>query len=56
MTEDKAIKALKIIRAFNPLHNDTEAYLYDVAEWGLGLIDEPNPEDFGIRHIFDEEE
>lgn len=45
----KAVNALKIIQEFNRLHNDKEAYLYEVAEWGLGARrTKPNPEDFGI--------
>lgn len=46
---NKMREALEILKKYNPLHNDLEAYLYAVADWGLGIEEEkPNPEDFGI--------
>lgn len=43
-----AIEALQIINKYNPIHNDLEAYLDLVAEWGMGKGPKPNPKDFGI--------
>lgn len=41
--------ALKILKEFNYIRNDTEAYLYDVIKWGLGEVDEqPNPDEYGL--------
>lgn len=46
---DKRDEALKIIQAFNGMRNDLDAYLYDIAEWGLGKRkDKPKKEDFGL--------
>ena len=48
--EEKAMIALKIIKKCNPLRNDFDTYLYDVACWGLGIFkDEPKPKDYGVR-------
>ena len=44
-----AIEALKIINEFNYAKNDTEAYLYLVARWGMGLELKPSPKDFVIE-------
>ena len=47
---NKAYAALKELNARNPLHNDLEAYLFDVAEWGLGQRDErPDPAFYGLE-------
>jgi hypothetical protein len=49
MTEkEKLIWALKTIKRYNGLRNDMDAYLYEVAEYALGFIEKPNPEDFGL--------
>ena len=46
----KADVALTEIEKYNPIRNDLDAYLYDIAEWGLGIIpDKPNPKDFGVE-------
>ncbi|MCK5347542.1 MAG: hypothetical protein KAR20_29235 [Candidatus Heimdallarchaeota archaeon] len=43
----RAIEALKIIKDHNRLKNDIDAYLHEVALWGLGLREEmPNMEDY----------
>lgn len=50
-TEDlaDAKAALKILMQANPMHNDRDAYLYEVARWGLGEIDNaPDPVAFGV--------
>jgi hypothetical protein len=42
--------ALLILQDYNPLHNDLDAYLIEVADWGLGERDTPpDPEAFGLR-------
>lgn len=46
----KARAALEIINRYNHINNDLQAYLFDVAEWGMGKISvEPLPETFGIE-------
>lgn len=41
--------ALLEINRHNPIRNDTEMYLYELAEWGLGLNDtKPDPRNFGV--------
>lgn len=46
---ENAIEALKIINKFNRIRNDIEAYLYSIAEWGIGKAPKPDPKDFGIE-------
>ena len=46
--EEKEIMALLILKKNMPLHNDFDAYLFDIIEWGLGNGDKPNPENFGL--------
>jgi hypothetical protein len=42
--------ALLELRAYNPLHNDFEEYLFDVATWGLGESpDIPDPAKCGLE-------
>ena len=42
-------EALEILQKYNRIRNDTEAYLYTVAEWGLGICEKrPIPGDYGI--------
>ena len=44
--------AIEEINKFNCIHNDLEAYLYDLASWGIGEIKtRPNPEGFGLKNI-----
>ena len=46
---DKRNEALQTLKAFNPLRNDLDAYLYEVAKWGLGLRKErPGAAGFGV--------
>jgi hypothetical protein len=53
----KMSAALKILAEHNPLRNDFDEYLLDIAEWGLGLEEEkPNPEDFGFKEAGKEKE
>ena len=45
----RAIEALEEIKKRNRLRNDLDAYLYEVANWGLGIReDAPDPEDYGV--------
>jgi hypothetical protein len=47
--EVRLVEAIGILRKFNPLHHDLDAYLFEVTEWALGKIkDKPNPKDYGI--------
>ena len=47
---EKAREALREINQYNLIHNDLEAYLYEVTKWGLGVLDEkPKLEDFGLK-------
>jgi len=42
-------EALEILKKYNRLRNDLEAYLYYVIEWALGEGPKPNPKDYGIE-------
>jgi hypothetical protein len=44
--------ALRVLMSYNRMRNDLEAYLYAVAQYGLGEIEkQPNPEDYGVEPI-----
>lgn len=44
-----ARSSLKIIKQYNPLRSDRDAFLYAVAEYGLcEELASPNPEDYGL--------
>ena len=46
---DRAYTAITILQKYNRIHNDLEAYLWEVAEWGSGIRkDKPNPKDYGV--------
>jgi hypothetical protein len=46
----RACEALSEISRYNRVRNDLEAYLADVAEWGMGeMEDRPNPTLFGLQ-------
>lgn len=46
---NRALTALDELKRWNRIHNDLEAYLFEVARWGQGETDEqPKPEDFGV--------
>ena len=45
----RAYAALEEINRYNCIHNDSEAYLFDVAEWGMGQSAKlPSAVDFGL--------
>ena len=45
----RAREALREINRHNRLNNDLDAYLFDLAEWGIGETDErPKLESFGL--------
>lgn len=45
----KAINALTILKRFNGLRNDLDAYLFEVIRWGLGeRKTKPKPEIYGL--------
>jgi hypothetical protein len=44
-----AQEALLTLKEFNGLRNDTDAYLYQITLWGLGVIPiKPKKEDYGL--------
>lgn len=46
----RAVRALREIKEFNRLRNDTDAYLLEVCRYGIGdREDWPNSRDFGIE-------
>ena len=46
---EKAYTALGEIRDANPLRGDLDAYFAELAEWGMGKIEnKPDPKDFGM--------
>ena len=49
MDANKLKEALEAYHRFNPLHNDLEAYLWDMGEWALNDLEKkPDPEEFGL--------
>ena len=44
-----AVEALETIFHYIRVGNDLEAYLNDIALWGMGKIPKPNPKDYGIE-------
>ena len=38
--------ALELLQDINPLRNNKDAYMWDVADWGLGNIEKPDPENY----------
>ena len=47
---EKAIEALQILKRYNRLRNDLEAYLFEIINYGLNFRSEkPNPNDYGIE-------
>ena len=47
---DRMRMALLEINQYNNINNDLQAYLFDVAKWGMGEIEsKPIPTDYGIR-------
>lgn len=49
MAENREKEALEILKKFNRLRNDLDAYLYEVIEWGLGMASKPDPKRFGVE-------
>ena len=48
----RAHAALQEINRYNRMHNDLEAYLFEIAKWGMGETEEhPKPESFGLLEI-----
>ena len=43
-----ALAALSELAFRNPLRNDRDAYMNNLALWGLGLYERPSPADFGM--------
>lgn len=44
---DNMEEALKILQSLNPIKNYVDAYLYDIAEWGLGNMEQkPDPSEY----------
>lgn len=42
--------ALAEINSYNHISNDLQAYLFDLAEWGMSESDDrPQPESFGLQ-------
>ena len=46
---DRMVEALEIHAKYNKLHNDLDAYLYDIIIWALQGEKKPNPESFGLK-------
>jgi hypothetical protein len=46
---EKAQAALREIMRFNHLNTDLDAYLFEMAEWGMEIVeDRPRPESYGV--------
>jgi len=46
----RAHEALKEINRYNHLSNDLEAYLFDLAKYGMGEdVEKPLPQSFGLQ-------
>lgn len=47
---DRKIEALEILKKYNPLRNDLDAYLFEICEWGLSRrTKKPKAKYFGIE-------
>lgn len=49
MIKENMKEALEILKRYNRLRNDLDAYLYDIIEWALEDKPKPNPKNFGIE-------
>ena len=47
--KSRARSALIEINKFNRINDDIEAYLFNIAKWGLGEAEKPDPKDYGIE-------
>ena len=52
---DKKItkEALLLLQDLIPLCNNRDAYMWDVADWGLGNIEKPDPENYKNEPMID---
>jgi hypothetical protein len=49
LNDKRAVDIIKEIQKFNNLKNNTDIYLYEFCQWGLGIIEtKPNPSDYGL--------
>ena len=48
--QHNAKEAFKTLKTILPLHNDFDAYVLAVIDWGCSEHPKPNPEDFGINN------
>lgn len=47
---DRSCDALCILIKYNPMHNDLDAYLHEVAQWGMGRSStQPTLKAYGIE-------
>ena len=46
MDKKRMQEALELLQDSIPLCNNEDAYLWDVADWGLGNIEKPDPENY----------
>ncbi len=44
-----AVEVLETIFHYNRVNNDLEAYLSDLALWGMGRMPKPDPKSYGIE-------
>lgn len=49
MIKENMKEALEILKKYNRLRNDLDAYLYDVIEWALEGKLKPDPKNFEIK-------
>ncbi len=43
-------EAFRILQKYNRLHNDRDAYLYEVVRWAtIPAISKPDPKDYGLE-------
>ena len=46
MDKKRMKEALELLQDSIPLCNNKDAFLWDVADWGLGNIEKPDPENY----------
>jgi hypothetical protein len=50
MSKKELIRIIRELMRFNPLHNDLDAYLYELEKFAVGDTKEkPNRKDFGLE-------
>ena len=49
MNEKEMKEALELLQDLIELRDDKDAYMWDIADWGLGNGDKPDPKDYKFK-------